>query len=142
MAYYVGTLENSPYVKIEAPYERIVRYLISPELDPSQNELALGLVELPVGSKSDFRAHPEPELFLCIAGHGHIRIGDEMIEMHPFNAVMVPPNVPHQTYNDIGDEVMKFVIVLPPPFGGDRMIIDNWKKAQGIKNTGEENAGE
>lgn len=136
MGYYVGTIENSPYVKFNAPYERIVRYLISPELDPSQNELAMGLVELPVGSKSDWRAHPEPELFMCIAGHGHIKIGDEIIEMKPFNSVMVPANVYHQTFNDVGSEEMKFIIVLPPPFGGDKSIIGGWKKARENKQEG------
>ena len=134
MKYYVGTIENSPYVEMKAPYERTVRYLISPELDPSQNMLAVGIVELPVGSRSDFRAHDEPELFMCIAGHGHILVGDEMIEMRPYNAVLVPADVPHQTYNDVGDEIMKFVIILPPPFGGDKMIIGEWKKAQKENN--------
>lgn len=133
MGYYVGTLENSAYVKMEAPYERIVRFLLSPELDHTQKELAVGLVDLPVGSKSDWRGHPEPEMFLCIAGHGHIKVGDEMIEMHPYTAILVPANVSHQTYNDIGNEEMKFVIVLTPPFGGDKSILENWKKAQGIK---------
>jgi hypothetical protein len=78
MGYYVGTLENSPYVKMEAPYERIVRFFISPELDPAQKELAIGMVELLVGSKSDFRAHPVSELFICITGHGHIKIGEDI----------------------------------------------------------------
>ena len=133
MEYYVGTLANSPYAEMKAPYERTVRFFISPELDPTQKELAVGLVELPVGSKSDFRGHPEPELFMCISGHGHIRVGDELIEMHPFHTVLVPPEVPHQTYNDIGDEVMKFVIVLTPPFGGDHTVIEYWKQAQGMK---------
>lgn len=128
MAVYVGTIANSPYAKMDPPYERTVRFLLSPELDPAQKELAVGIVELPAGSKSDYRAHEESEMFLCIEGHGHIRVGDELIEMHPYTAVLVPPNVPHQTYNDIGECMMRFVIVLPPPFGGDKSIIAQWER--------------
>jgi mannose-6-phosphate isomerase-like protein (cupin superfamily) len=112
---------------MEAPNERMLRCLLSPELDTTQKEIAAGLVEIKVGSNSDCRSHEEGELFFCISGHGHIRIGDEMIELHPDTALWVPGGIQHQTFNDLGNEDMKLLWVLLAPFGGDKAIISRWK---------------
>lgn len=127
---YVGNIEHSPWAQMQAPHERILRCLLSPELDPTQNDIVCGLVEIPLGSQSDWRAHEEGELFFCIHGHGHIRVGDEMIELHPNTALWVPSGIPHQTYNDIGDETLHLLFVLLSPFGGDKNIINLWREAQ------------
>ena len=130
---YVGNLENSPWTQMEEPHKRILRVLISPELDPTQNDIALGKVEIPPGSTSDWRAHEEGELFLCVSGKGRMKYGDEWYNLSPDTAMYVPPNTLHQTYNDSADEDLVLYFVLLPPFGGDRTIIARWKDAEKLK---------
>ncbi|SMC59778.1 cupin domain-containing protein [Papillibacter cinnamivorans] len=125
--YYVATLENSPWVKTPPPNERILRCLISPELDPTNHDIACGMTELQPGCTSDFRAHDEGEMFICIAGKGHVRVGDDMVEMHPISVVYVPKNTLHQIYSDM-DDTFTLLWVLTPPFGGDRMVLEMAKQ--------------
>jgi quercetin dioxygenase-like cupin family protein len=115
---------------MSAPNERKLYCLLSPELDPTNHDIACGLVEIPPGSNSDWRGHEEGEMFFCIEGAGHIRLGDEWIELRPNTAVYAPPFAPHQTVNDGGAGTMRLLFALVPPFGGDRSIIEKWKSEQ------------
>jgi quercetin dioxygenase-like cupin family protein len=124
---YIGTKENAPHCEMPEPYKRTLRVLLSPELDPTQKDIAAGMVELPSHSQSDWRGHEEGEMFFCISGAGRAKIGEEMITLKPFSAVYVPPFVPHQTYNDSDSEDLVLLFVLTPPFGGDRSIIERYK---------------
>lgn len=129
--YYIGKKENAPQVWKDAPYHRKLYCLISPELDPSNRDIACGLVDLPEGSQSDFRGHEEGELFFCISGKGHIRLGDDILPLEANSAIYVPPYVEHQTINDGGEGELRLLFALTPPFGGDRQIIEASKqKAQ------------
>ena len=123
---YVGTKENAPHCTMPAPYQRELYCLLSPSLDPTQHDLAVGMVEIPAGSTSDWRAHEEGEMFFVVSGHGHMRVGEEVIALQPDMALYVPGGVPHQSINDSpSGEVLKELFVLTPPFGGDRSIIEN-----------------
>ncbi len=129
--YYIGKKETAPQIWKDEPYRRKLYCLISPELDPSNQDIACGLVDLPEGSQSDFRGHEEGELFFCISGKGHIRLGDEVLPLEANSAIYVPPYVEHQTINDGGAGELRLFFVLTPPFGGDRQIIEASKqKAQ------------
>ena len=81
MSYYVGNFENAPFVQMPAPEERILRCFISPELDPTNQDIALGMTEMQPGCKSDWRGHAEGEMFICVKGKGHVRIEEEIIEL-------------------------------------------------------------
>ena len=89
--YYIGKKETAPQIWKDEPYRRKLYCLISPELDPSNQDIACGLVDLPEGSQSDFRGHEEGELFFCISGKGHIRLGDEVLPLEANSAIYVPP---------------------------------------------------
>lgn len=129
--YFIGKKETAPQVWKDAPYRRKLYCLISPELDPSNQDIACGLVDLPEGSCSDFRGHEEGELFFCISGKGHIRLGSEVLPLEADSAIYVPPYVEHQTINDGGEGELRLLFVLTPPFGGDRQIIEaSRQKAQ------------
>ena len=127
---YVGTRENGPFYEMPEPEKRMLRLLISPELDPSQHDIACGMVEVPPGSNSDMRGHDEGELFLIVSGEGKAIVGDETIKLAPFTAFYAKPNVPHQTFNTSKDENLVMYFVLVPPFGGDKRIIDFWKSSK------------
>jgi len=121
---YIGTKENAPYCVMPEPNKRILRCLLSPILDPTQNDIALGIAEIEEGSNSDYRGHEEGELFYCVKGKGHIKIEDELYELQEDSCVYVPPFKKHQTINDGKAGILKLVFVLTPPFGGDRSIIE------------------
>lgn len=121
---YIGEKETAPQVWKPEPYRRKLYCLLSPQLDPSNHDIACGLVDLPEGSCSDFRGHEEGELFFCISGSGHIRVGEEILPLKENSAIYVPPFVEHQTINDGGAGEMRLLFVLTPPFGGDRSIIE------------------
>jgi mannose-6-phosphate isomerase-like protein (cupin superfamily) len=128
---YVGTKENGPFYEMPEPERRMLRVLISPQLDPTQNDIACGMVEVPPGSNSDLRGHGEGELFIIVSGEGKAIVGGDEIKLTPFSAFYAKPNVPHQTFNTSDKEDLVMFFVLVPPFGGDKRIIDMWKSAQG-----------
>ncbi len=131
--HYVGNKSNAPQVWKDEPYRRKLYCLISPLLDQSNHDIACGLVELPEGSRSDCRGHEEGELFFCISGNGHIRVGNEVLPLEPDSAVYVPRNVEHQTINDGGSGELRLLFVLTPPFGGDRSIIEASEQAKAME---------
>ena len=127
---YVGTRENAPFYEMPEPEKRMLRLLLSPALDPTQNDIACGMVEVPPGSNSDLRGHEEGELFLVVSGRGKATVGDDTIELAPFTAFYAKPGVPHQTFNTSKDEDLVMFFVLIAPFGGDKRIIEFWKSTQ------------
>ncbi|MBR4410997.1 MAG: cupin domain-containing protein [Firmicutes bacterium] len=127
--YYVARLDNSPFVETPLPEKRILRALISPELDPTNKDIALGMTQMTPGCNSDLRGHDEGELFFCLDGKGTVYIEGEEIELNKYEAVYVPPHHVHQLRSDRGE---KFDILwaLTPPFGGDRLVCDLARKAK------------
>ena len=135
--YFIGKKADAPQVGKEEPYRRKLYCLISPELDPSNQDIACGLVDLPEGGRSDFRGHEEGELFFCISGKGHIRLGNEILPLEADSAIYVPPYVEHQTINDGGCGELRLLFALTPPFGGDRSIIEaSRQKMQEVAHEG------
>ena len=132
MSYYVGNFENAPFVQMPAPEERILRCFISPELDPTNQDIALGMTEMQPGCKSDWRGHAEGERFICVKGKGHVRIEEEIIELKEGSVVYVPKWAKHQLMADC-DDIFTVYWVLTPPFGGDKMTIDLARKANADK---------
>lgn len=125
--YYVGNFENAPAVEMPAPEKRTLRCFISPLLDPTNQDIALGMTEMAPGTKSDWRGHPEGEMFICTEGMGHVRIEDEVIELQKGYVVYVPKFAKHQLMADM-DSVFTVYWVLTPPFGGDKLVIDTFNK--------------
>ena len=125
--YYVGNFENAPTVEMPAPEKRTLRCFISPLLDPTNHDIALGMTEMSPGTKSDWRGHPEGEMFICIDGCGHVRIEEEIIELRKGSVVYVPKGAKHQLLADTGSSFTVYW-VLTPPFGGDKLVIDLAKK--------------
>ena len=108
--------------------KKILRALISPELDPTNHDIAQGMTQMTPGCNSDLRAHAEGELFFCLDGKGTVLIADEVIELNRYEAVYVPPNTMHQLRSDRGEH-FDVLWTLTPPFGGDKLVCDLAKKA-------------
>ncbi len=121
--YYVGDFDNAPCVEMAAPEKRVLRCFISPLLDPTNQDIALGMTEMQAGCKSDWRGHPEGEMFICVEGSGHVRIENDTIELKKGSAVYVPKFAKHQLLAD-NNETFTVYWVLTPPFGGDKLVID------------------
>lgn len=125
----ISGIENAPFVCDKYPYERVRRVFLSPELYPELTEMACGMVEIPAGSQSDLHVHEGAEMWFCISGKGHVRIGDEIEELRPNMVAWSPGNCKHQLKNDILNEKEKFVllfILLPP--GKEKEIIKEWRR--------------
>lgn len=120
-------IEEAPYVNDKYPHERVRRVFLSPELDPDIKDFACGMVEIPPGSQSDLHTHEGSEMWFCISGRGHVRIGDEIRELVPNTAVWSPGNCEHQLKNDIpgGKDPFVLLFFLLPP-GKEKEIVKEW----------------
>ena len=125
--YYVGNFENAPCVEMPAPESRTMRVFISPELDPTNHDIALGMTQMQPGTNSDWRGHPEGEMFICVEGRGHVRIEDEVVALEKGSVVYVPKFAKHQLLAD-RDDIFTVYWALTPPFGGDKMVCDLAKR--------------
>ena len=102
IVYYVARMNNSPTVETTLQEKRILRALISPELDPANHDIALGMTQMTPGCNSDLRGHEEGELFFCLEGKGTVLVEEEEIELNRYEAVYVPPRTVHQIRSDRG----------------------------------------
>ena len=101
--------------RVGPPYQRIIRHLVTPSESGSKN-LWVGSSSIDPGFASNPHAHEtQEEVFYCVSGRGRIRVGEEEMPLEPGVTVYVPPEHVHQLIND-GDEVLKVVAVVSPPF--------------------------
>ncbi|MBQ2747896.1 MAG: cupin domain-containing protein [Firmicutes bacterium] len=127
--YYVARKDNTPFFEVPEPEHRILSVLISPELDPTNHDVALGRTEMTPGCQSDVRGHEEGELFYCIRGKGTVEIEGVDYELSEGEAVYVPPFVVHTLKSDKGEN-FDLIWFLTPPFGGDRKTLGMIKDAE------------
>ncbi len=81
----------------------------------SQN-LAVTWVEGEPGSEQAVHSHDGREqVYVIVQGLGAMRVGDEVEEVGPGTAVLVPPNTDHSIRN-IGDGKLIYVSSTSPPF--------------------------
>jgi mannose-6-phosphate isomerase-like protein (cupin superfamily) len=110
--------------RIGPPYQRTIRHLVTPETMGSQH-LWLGTSSVDPGFKSNAHAHEDQEeIFYCVSGRGRIRVDDEEAVLEPGVVVYVPPRAVHQLLND-GDEILKVVSAVAPPFVRERYEADH-----------------
>lgn len=115
----VGNMKYSRLWEVEgfkaiAPYKRVLKALISPDLQGSKN-VSVGMTLLPSGSKSSYHAHEgEEEIWFVTSGRGKAIVGEESIPIEKDTAIYVPPGVKHQLVNT-SDETLKVLWIFSPP---------------------------
>lgn len=77
--------------------------------------LGARLWRLRPGQASTLHRHQrQEELYLLLEGRGRIRVGEELLELGPLDALLVPPDAVRQVFNDTEAEALWLVTGAPP----------------------------
>ena len=102
-------------IRAPAPNPRTLKHLAAPWTIGSQN-IWLGLSEVDPGSSSNAHSHERnEEVFYVVSGEGFVRVDDERQAVSAGSVIVIPPGSTHQLENS-GDEVLKVVCSVSPPF--------------------------
>jgi quercetin dioxygenase-like cupin family protein len=89
-------VEARPY-KQAGGFEGVTRYVLADQL-PAR--FALRYFELQPGGYSSLEKHRHVHLVIVLRGAGKALVGEEVVELEPFDAVYVPPMAPHRWINE------------------------------------------
>lgn len=86
---------------------------------------SLAEARVPVGGCTALHYHPlTEEIYYILSGTGQMRIGEELREVGPGDAIAIPPGRRHQITN-VGDEVLKFLCCCAPCYEhADTVLVD------------------
>lgn len=113
--------EIQGYVALR-PYERVLKVLISPDLQPVTH-IALGMTLLPPGKASSNHTHDrEEETWYILSGRGEVVVDGERREVSADTVITVTPPQEHQLINT-GDETLKVLWIYTPP-GAERAVLN------------------
>jgi mannose-6-phosphate isomerase-like protein (cupin superfamily) len=65
-------------------------------------DISVFVVRTPPGPRRRLHTHPYSETFVLLEGNGRWTAGETVVEMHPDQMLVVPPNTPHG-FRNIGD---------------------------------------
>jgi mannose-6-phosphate isomerase-like protein (cupin superfamily) len=57
--------------------------------------ISVFVVRTPPGASIELHVHPYPETFVLLEGHGRWTAGDDVVELHADQMLVVPPETPH-----------------------------------------------
>ncbi len=129
-----STVEGS---KIDQPFERELKILLSPDRNDEVKDFTLLLSTLaPNGGCTDFHGHEnEGELMIFMSGRGRAWMNDREYELKPGTAMYAPPGVAHKTMNT-GDEPLQIACIFIPAVNAS-YIEEKLREAQkGAKSDG------
>lgn len=107
-----------------------VKKLITPKTAGSKN-VDLGILRLQPKKKTIPNIHPESEeLFYILKGKGTLTVDRETKQIKAGQGVYIPPNVTH-TFENTGEEVMEFLLILCPPQSGEEIKASPWSEERG-----------
>ncbi|MGZ3586877.1 MAG: cupin domain-containing protein [Candidatus Limnocylindrales bacterium] len=75
--------------------------------------MSAGLYHLPAGGTDPQGPHREDELYLVVAGHARLQVGDDARAVGPGSVVFVDAGVPHR-FLDISEDLDVYVVFAPP----------------------------
>ncbi len=86
---------------------------------------SLAEARLPVEAKTTPHYHPQTEeIYYILEGTGSMRIGDELREVGPGDAIAIPPGATHQIENT-GSVLLKFLCCCAPGYEhNDTVLVD------------------
>lgn len=126
----INTFDVKP-VKIEGPYERVIRVLLAPDTQDIVKEMSISHCVISPHSSTDLRhSHPGVEMMYIMSGYGECTIGDETHKLEPGTLMICPKNSPHDMRN-YSDETMSLVAMFVPP-ETSRQIYDRAEKASRV----------
>jgi quercetin dioxygenase-like cupin family protein len=75
-------------------------------------DMSFFMTETPVGRGSKLHTHPYPEVLIIQEGQATFTVGDDTVDTHAGQILIVPPGTPHKYVNS-GAEVMRKVSIHP-----------------------------
>jgi quercetin dioxygenase-like cupin family protein len=97
-------IEQRPYKEGEG-FEGIVRYALADQLPAA---FQLRYFELEPGGYSNLEKHGHVHFVVALRGVGKALVGEDVVELEPFDAVYVPQLTPHRWLNH-GSEPFGFL---------------------------------
>jgi len=123
--------------KIDKPFEREIKFLLSPEIDPSVKDFTFLLSTLaPNGGCTDYHTHTDAgELMIFMSGTGKAWLDGVEHDLKPGVAIYAPPGVLHKTMNT-GSEPLQIACVFVPAISTDyiRQNIEDAQNKKGAAN--------
>lgn len=84
---------------------------------------SLAEARLPVGASTTPHYHPQTEeIYYILAGKGCLRIGGELRDVGPGDAIAIPPGQIHKISN-LGDEVLTFLCCCVPGYEHEDTVL-------------------
>ena len=84
---------------------------------------SLAEARLPVGGSTQEHFHPKAEeIYFITDGTGRIRIGEELRDVKPGDAIAIPPGLRHKLWNT-GSDVLKLLCCCAPAYEHDDTVI-------------------
>ncbi|MGI6485292.1 MAG: cupin domain-containing protein [Tepidanaerobacteraceae bacterium] len=109
--------------KSPPPFERILKVLISPEIQKDVRNISVGMTLLPPGCKSSSHIHDsEEETWYVLSGRGRVIVGDEEADVCKDTVIVITPGLAHQLVNT-GDETFKVLWIYTPP-GSEKAVLN------------------
>jgi len=126
----INALSVKP-VKINGPYERVIRVLLAPDTQDAVKDLSISHAVISPHCSTDLRhTHPGAEMMYIMTGHGECTIGDETHKIGPDTLMICPAGIPHDIRNH-GDEPMSLVAMFVPP-ETSKQIYDRAERASKV----------
>lgn len=108
-------------VKVTAPYERIIKILLTPDTQDDVKEISITMGIIYPHSHNDLHKHVGTEILYIVTGWGQAVMGDQTVEIGPDSIIVATPGLLHQQIND-SDETMKMYAVWIPALSGKEVL--------------------
>lgn len=76
---------------------------------------SFAVAEVEVGQSSYRHRLAQTEIYFILAGRGNMHVDDETCELTVGDTVVIPPRA-EQWIDNIGDELLRFIAVVSPPW--------------------------
>jgi len=91
----------------------LLRELLHPDKQPLDLRYSLAHAILPIGKTSTLHALTTSEVYYILSGTGEMHIDDETQQIHPGDAIYIPPNARQYLHNN-GDEPIVLICIVDP----------------------------
>ena len=100
-----------------------IRSLLGRTNSSATNQSLAEATVLPGQATEPHRHLRSEEIYYILSGRGRIELGDEVREVGPLDAILIPPGTRH-TIANVGEEPLVFLCCCAPPYSHDDTILD------------------
>ncbi|MEA2552309.1 MAG: S-methyl-thioxylulose 5-phosphate methylthiotransferase [Fimbriimonadaceae bacterium] len=101
-------VEPKPYKDNPGFWESVTRFNLMPD---AETAFQIRCFEVEPGGYTSFEKHNHEHCVVVLSGTGQVRLGNDLFEIAPQDAVHVPGMTPHQ-FQNTGDEPLRILCVV------------------------------